>query len=133
MFYRRRTATLLSILVASSMSACGYINQTELVRRDKTETERHVRSAISAGMSLASAQRLLERSNYHCSLLPPSEAYPPYYAGTPRGVETYGCVARLETVTSTLEYSVGLDAKDGMIQNLSFVAEEFPHGLGMVD
>jgi hypothetical protein len=126
-------SVLLSVFVASSVSACGYINQTELVRRDKVETERRVRSAITAGMSLANAQRLLERSNYRCSLLPPMEAYPPYYAGTPAGVETYACVARLETVTSTLEYSVHLDTKGGIIQNLGFVTEEFGRGLGMVD
>jgi len=123
---------LLTILIAGALSACGYVNQTDLVRRDRGETERRVRSAIAVGASVEDARALLERSSYHCSLLPPLGANPPYYEATPADVQTYGCVAHLRTLTSRLEYAVHFDAKNGRVQAISFNAQEFGSGLGMV-
>lgn len=123
---------LLTILMAGALSACGYVNQTDLIRREKAETERRVRNAIVVGASVENVRALLERSNYHCSLLPPLEAYPPYYEATPAGVEWYGCVGHLRTLTSHLEYAVDFDAKNGKVQAVRFNAQEFGGGLGMV-
>jgi hypothetical protein len=124
---------LLTILVVVSLSACSYVNQTDLVRRDKAETERRVRRAIAVGAPIEGAERVLTQNAYHCAPLPPLQAAPPYYDGTPPGVREYGCVAHLAGLASRREYSVYLEARSGVVRKVDFVAEEFGGGLGMVD